>query len=307
MQNLKPAFWPVNICCACNEKYADPLSVCLYSLLKNADKSRVYDIVILHSAISAEAMGPFEKLEEHFDCCKIRFVDMMAFREGVKHSERTYITAETNYRLAVFGELFANYDRILYLDCDTIVEGDISELFDMDLKGCAIGGAPATDVMHLRLIKKGFFIDGEPHNLTYYEKSALGLREPDRYFNAGVLVIDLKKARGFVSEEQAVELLNSRDWFYYDQDVLNMLFMDRVYLLDVKWNYTVNIETSQKHPNPQVAALMEEAHRTEYGIIHYISGNKPWIKEDVALGEHYHRYEKEFTEVILCHEAGKAD
>lgn len=85
MQSLKPAFSPVNICCACNENYANPLAVCLYSLLCNANKSRLYDIVILHSDITSESRKPLLKLAEHFPCCSIRLVDMSDFRQSVKH------------------------------------------------------------------------------------------------------------------------------------------------------------------------------------------------------------------------------
>ena len=171
MQSIKPAFSPVNICCACDENYAKPLAVCLYSLLCNADKSRLSDIVILHSDISPESQKPLLKLAEHFPCCSIRLVDMMDFRESVKDCTHSYITAETNYRLAILGELFSEYDRVLYLDCDTIVEGDISELFDTDLCGNAVGGAKAVDIGILRCSKKGFFIDNYLYNI--YEKNSV--------------------------------------------------------------------------------------------------------------------------------------
>ena len=136
MQSIKPAC--VNICCACNDNYAPPLAVCLYSLLCNADKSRLYDIVVLHSDISNESREQLLRVGGLFPNCTLRLVDMTEFHERVKGCSGSYITAETNYRLAILGELFSEYDRVLYLDCDTIVEGDISQLFDTDLKGKTI-------------------------------------------------------------------------------------------------------------------------------------------------------------------------
>lgn len=100
MHRIKPAYSPVKICCACNENYAPPLAVCLYSLLSNADPSRVYDIVILHSDISQESREPLKRLGTHFPNCTIHFVDMTDFRESVKDCTHAYITAETNYRVA---------------------------------------------------------------------------------------------------------------------------------------------------------------------------------------------------------------
>lgn len=127
MLQLKPAYMPVNICYATNENYAPYLAVSMYSLLCNADKARLYDIVILHSAISYDSVSLLERVGALFSNCTVRLVDMTEFRERVKDATHAYITAETNYRLAILGELFAAYDRVLYLDCDTIVEGDISE------------------------------------------------------------------------------------------------------------------------------------------------------------------------------------
>lgn len=298
MPSIKPAYSSVNICCACNENYAPYLAVCLYSLLCNADKSRVYDIVILHSDISQKCRLPLEKLGEHFVNCTIRFVDMSEFRESVKDCTHAYITAETNYRLAILGELFAEYDRVLYLDCDTIVEGDIAELFDTDLCGNAVGGAEAVEARVFKLTKKGFFIDNYPYNFEDYAKKFMGITDLDRYFNAGVTLFDLKKCREITSAEAAVELLNKRKWMNNDQDVLNMLFTGSIYKLDQKWNYTTNIEQDISLRDSRLKKLFADVRRTEYGIIHYTSGKKPWNSE-VPLGEHYHRYEREFKEEIL--------
>ena len=55
--------------------------------------------------------------------------------EKVSSDVGVYYSVETNYRLFLFSELFSAYDRMIYLDCDTVVTGDISRLFDMPLKG----------------------------------------------------------------------------------------------------------------------------------------------------------------------------
>ena len=295
MQSIKPAYSPVNICFACNENYAPPLAVCMYSLLCNADKSRVYDIVVLHSDISQESRDLLRRVGEHFPNCSVRFVDMTDLRERVKDATHAYITAETNYRLAILGELFAAYDRVLYLDCDTIVEGDISELFDTDLCGKAVGGAEAVEARVFAMTKKGFFIDGYPYNFEDYAKKFMGITDLSRYFNAGVTLFDLKRCRKLTSAEAAVELLNKRRWMNNDQDVLNMLFTGSIFKLDQKWNYTTNIEQEVSLRDPRLKKLFADVRRTEYGIIHYTSGNKPWNSE-VPLGEHYHKYEKALKE-----------
>ncbi|MGN0701377.1 MAG: glycosyltransferase family 8 protein [Oscillospiraceae bacterium] len=295
MHSIKPAC--VNICCACNDNYAPPLAVCLYSLLCNADKIRLYDIVVLHSDISHESREQLLRVGGLFPNCTLRLVDMTEFHESVKGCSGSYITAETNYRLAILGELFSQYDRVLYLDCDTIVEGDISQLFDTDLCGNAVGGAVATDIRLLRYTKKGFFVDNKPYNIENYAKTYMDITDLDRYFNAGVTLFDLRKCRELTSEQDAVELLNRRKWMYNDQDVLNMLFRDNVHIFDIKWNYTVNIEHEFNYCDGRIQRLMADVRRNEYGIIHYTGGGKPWNK-DVPLGEHYHKYADKLKEVL---------
>lgn len=297
MERLKPAYLPVNICYATNEDYAPYLAVSMYSLLCNADKSRVYDIVILHSAISPEKLALIERVGALFPNCTVRAVDMTDFRESVKDATHAYITAETNYRLAILGELFAAYDRVLYLDCDTIVEGDISELFDTDLCGKSVGGAEAVEARVFGMTKKGFFIDGYPYNFEDYAKKFMGITDLSRYFNAGVTLFDLKRCRKLTSAEAAVELLNRRRWMNNDQDVLNMLFTGSIFKLDQKWNYTTNIEQEVSLRDPRLKKLLADVRRSEYGIIHYTSGNKPWNSE-VPLGEHYHSYEKALDKIL---------
>lgn len=299
MQRLRPAFSPVNICYATNADYAPYLAVSMYSLLCNADRSRVYDIVILHSAIPPDRIELIERTGALFPNCSVRMVDMTEFRESVKDATHAYITAETNYRLAILGELFAEYNRVLYIDCDTIVEGNVAELFDTDLQGNAVGGAEAVEARVFKMTKKGFFIDNYPYNFEDYAKKFMGITDLDRYFNAGVTLFDLKKCREMTSADAAVELLNKRRWMNNDQDVLNMLFTGSIYKLDQKWNYTTNIEQEVSLRDPRLKKLFADIRRSEYGIIHYTSGKKPW-NSDVPLGEHYHKYDNELKEELLC-------
>ena len=221
---------------------------------------------------------------------------MSDFHESVKDRHSSYITAETNYRLAILGELFGNYDRVLYLDCDIIVEGDVSELFDTDLCKNAVGGAEAMDIRVFMQTKRAFFIDDYPYNFKDYAEKFMGITHIERYFNAGVTLFDLKKCRELTSAEEAVELLNRRKWIFNDQDVLNMLFNESIFMLDIKWNYTTNIELG--YNDPQVHKQFSDCYRREYGIIHYTSPNKPW-NSDPPLEKHYRKYEKKLREEIL--------
>lgn len=291
LESIEPVGSSVNICCASDEKYAPYLAVSLFSLLKNADKSRFYDIIILHRSISPENCEKILRIGEHFSCCSIRFVNVSERHDRVKDRTGTYITAATNYRLFILGELFAKYDRMIYLDCDTIVEGNIAELFDSDLGAKSIGAVEMAEARHFVVSKRAVFYENYPYNFTDYCRKILGISFVERYFNAGVILFDLKRCRKLTSEGRAVEILNSKKWIYNDQDTLNVIFNCSVKMLDFKWNYTNNIEQFSNSERQSVRALYLDAPRAEPAIIHFISAEKPW-SADVPLCEHYHTYER---------------
>ena len=101
---------------------------------------------------------------------KVRFVDMSEYDEKVSSDVGVYYSVETNYRLFLFSELFSAYDRMIYLDCDTVVTGDISRLFDMPLNGSAIGAAADVGVRVLSYTKRAVFFEKKPYNIYYCEK-----------------------------------------------------------------------------------------------------------------------------------------
>ena len=297
MQPIAPAFSPVNICFACDDNYAPHLAVALYSLLCNANSDRFYDIIILFREISEENKERITRTGGLFPHCSVRFVNVSEFHDSVKDRVGSYITAATNYRLFLLGELFGKYDRMLYLDCDIIVTGDISELFDTDLGGKSIAAAKMAEARYYIRSKKAIFFEGMPYNFTDYCQKILEIRHMENYFYAGVILFDLKRCRKLTSHKAAVELLNSKKWRYNDQDTLNILFNDSVKMLDLKWNYTNNIEQFCSSPKPSIRELYSDARRTDYGVIHYASGKKPW-NADVPLGEHYHKYNEKLQEVL---------
>ena len=93
-----------------------------------------------------------------------------------------HLSVETYYRL-IIPEIMPEYKKILYLDCDMVVDHDVAELFDLDLGNCVIAGAKDIDVAGQ--VRKGL------NNWENYAVQDLGLEQPYDYFQAGVLVIDL--------------------------------------------------------------------------------------------------------------------
>ena len=266
------------------------MGVSLYSLLRNANPKRLYDVLILHREIQASNRVMIRRIARRYPNVKLRFANLNRYDEALRSDLGSYYTIETNYRLFLLSELFASYRRMIYLDTDTVVTGDISRLFDLPLEGCALGAAPDVGVQILKHTKRAVFCGNMPYNITDYVKQVLHLPGTDGYFNAGVLLLDLAACRELVTFEQVCRTLHSNQLYYNDQDVLNILFHEHVKLLDVSWNYTNNIAMERRDPERQ--AIVAPYLRDNYSIVHYISANKPWNAE-VPLGDVYHNYQKE--------------
>lgn len=203
-----------------------------------------------------------------------------------------YYAVETNYRLLLFSKLFQNYRRMLYLDCDIIVTGDVGELFDVDLEGKSAAGVEDVGFRWLAYTKRAIFLDNKPYNVLNYCTDVLGMKDPGGYVNAGVLLFDLEKCRQKVSFRDVVETLHSRNFFYNDQDVLNILLEGNIKQVDCKWNYMNNIAFYLECDRKEFRELYLDLYREDYRIIHYISAKKPWNGE-VPMGEVWQKYADE--------------
>ena len=292
MQPIQQAFEPVSICFASDDNYAPYLKVAIYSLLCNRNRERSYDIIILHKRISREHQGEILGLADGKSGVSIRFVNVVEADRELQSDVGCYYAVETNYRLLLFSKLFQNYRRMLYLDCDIIVTGDVGELFDVDLEGKSSAGVEDVGFRWLAYTKRAIFLDNKPYNVLNYCTDVLGIKDPGGYVNAGVLLFDLEKCRQKVSFRDVVETLHSRNFFYNDQDVLNILLEGNIKQVDCKWNYMNNIAFYLECDRKEFRELYLDLRREDYRIIHYISAKKPWNGE-VPMGEVWQKYADE--------------
>lgn len=282
-----------NVCVsfAVDDNYAPYLSTTIKSMLSNRNCNFGYDILIMCSGIRQESKDKILSAAKNEAGVSIRFIDVTEAAKGLQYNVGTYLTVATNYRLLLFSDLFAEYDRMIYLDSDVIVEGDISELFNYELGDKLIAGVPDAGFIQLSYSKRAVFIDGKyPYNVDNYRTDALKMKHPKDYFNAGVLMVDLKKCREFFAYSDVLNILHSKKFQFNDQDVLNILCDGRVCILDYEWNYQNNIEAYCRIQPDIYCEMYMGIRRSSPKIIHYVSAHKPW-NCSVDLGEHYKKFE----------------
>ena len=281
----------VNICFAIDENYVKPLKVALFSLLQNRNREVCYNILILHTDLTITHQEDILAVSKGESKVEVIFVDVSEESEAVYCDIDGYITVSTTYRLLLLSKLFCEYDKMLYLDSDIVVEGDISELYHINMDNLPVAAVEETGFRQMSHCKKAVFINGSlPYNVDNYRTDALNMKHPEGYFNAGVVLFNLKKCRECISFDNAVNIIKSKKYFYNDQDVLNILFDGQVCLLDYSWNYQNNVESFLKKKPELYGPMYWDVKRGAPNIIHYVSSYKPW-KDRVALEEHYHKYE----------------
>lgn len=178
-------------------------------------------------------------------------------------------------------ELLPDVAELLYLDVDTIVVDRLEPLWQLDLSGCYL--AAVTNVLM-------------EHHLQH--PGELGL-ESSRYFNSGVLMLNLELMRrdGFSGNVLALVAGEERELSWPDQDALNLAASSKRLPLHPRWNCMNSFRTS-----PRVAREMFGAQALSEALsapaIRHFEGpgaNKPWHLLHAAEGQRLYREHREAT------------
>ena len=255
----------IPICFAIDDAYTPFLAVALQSLIDNASKEYNYCIKVLHTNVKEEHMKQIKKYENEY--VNIEFVDLNYYLEKVKDKlyTRDYYTNTTYFRLFL-PELYPQYDKILYLDSDITIVGDISELYNTDMGTNLVAAAPDDIIQYNKVFQD-------------YAELVVGVESYTKYFNAGVLLMNLDQLRKFKFQEKFIYLLTTvRFSVAQDQDYLNRLCKGRVTLVDRQWDCMPLVNATTK--------------REDIKLVHYNFAYKPWHFEDVLYKEFFWEYAK---------------
>lgn len=293
MRNIEREFKTkpcIAICFAADDNYAPYLKVAIYSLLCNRNTTYSYDIIILHTIISKKNIDGILTVSENQDNVSIRFIDVSEDELLIEYDTGAYYSIATNYRLFLFSEMFKKYNKILYLDSDLVILGDVSELFNIDMEGQPIAAVEDIGMKQVCYdVNIEILLEGKLYTGNTYCTDVLGLKHPETYFNAGVILLDLERCRTIFSFQEVLDILHGKLYVYNDQDVCNILFEGQVKKIEYRWNYQNYLEDFLMKNRGEYPPIFDTIKRTDYDIIHYIGDKKPWNAE-VKLSCFYHKY-----------------
>jgi lipopolysaccharide biosynthesis glycosyltransferase len=292
-QALTPAFDRKNVAVvfSTNEQYVPYLGVAIYSLIENASDDYNYDIVILAKGLEA-ALAKICDLARDRDNVSIRVYDTTALFESLPadifHVEG-YVPVETYNKCFITEILSSDYDRCVYLDSDILVLHDIRELHDIDLKGHAVGASVNVANVNAAFCKK--VIKGK--RFDDYLLTDLGVLDHNKYFQGGVLVLDMSKLYKMNLRARTIQTLKRiKQPIFFDQCVFNSIFYGDVCFFSLSWNHVWYMQQySYLRGSVTDDAFFDYARsRVDPKIVHYGSGDKPQSKLGWVLSDLFWKY-----------------
>ena len=277
---LKPAFDgdAIPVAFAASDGFVPYFAGCLQSLLDHISPGNCYDLVLIQTDVTGENQARLKTMVSAYSNVSLRFFHAGKLLENGRLKANAHISVETYFRFLI-QQILPDYDKVLYLDCDLIVNADIAELYRTDVEGYLLAAARDPEFLgHLH---------GTDKQIRKYALTELHMRNPENYFQAGVLLFNEEEMRKAYSMEQWLAFA-SKPYRYNDQDVLNRYCEGRVKYLDMAWNLITDCDHTRVS---QVIIHAPEKIREEYAsahsapkIIHYAGYRKPWQKptEDMA-------------------------
>jgi len=245
----------IHIACAADNSYAQHLGVMITSLCENNRDQKLH-IHFFSVDFSPDNLQSVRKLLNQYNMVfsfhPIHPNDVEGF--FISH----HVSTATYYRLLMPSILSNNIEKLLYLDADMIITKSVIDLWKTNVDDHIIAAIQ------------------EP---TFNHNERLGLFSNSLYFNAGVLLINLKAWRKNNITSLLVDYIRKQNakLLFWDQDALNAILFASWLPIKPKWNQQsafwekdINTLLQCYSPNDLLEALNDPC------IIHYTGSSKPW-------------------------------
>ena len=204
-----------------DNNYVKNLGICTYSVMHNmcgeVDKVRLF---VMDCGITEANKKRLEDQTKRFDNAEMYFCDITEYVEYIARD------IHTPWHQSIYGRLFAaevlkicpDVTRLVYMDCDTLMDHPVTELFDMDMQGKCLAAVADAD--------------------EDKRKQALEMPEEGVYINSGVLVIDLPAWIERDAGERTIEFLRTyeEELLYPDQDAISAVMWDDMKIIPLEYN-----------------------------------------------------------------------
>ncbi len=255
-----------DFCFVINARYIGRFMVTFSSLMENF--TMMCRVHLLYSGLNEEQKDDMRKFVERLGG-SIAFyeIDSSIFKGLPKlRDDETY----SAYNKILIPYYLSHLGKVLYLDCDIIIRGDIKELFYLET-GTFLSCVPDIRINKTQREHIGRIIEGD-----YL------------YFNSGVILFDFKYKDKIVPRQELFDYVkeNSAVIRWHDQDILNHFYAGNCYLLEEKYNYLTAYKS--------IKDIFFHRECKKAVVLHYANW-KPW--DENYIGKAYSEYRKAYERI----------
>jgi UDP-glucose:(galactosyl)LPS alpha-1,2-glucosyltransferase len=241
----------IHLAIAFDEKFVVPFYTLATSIFQNNRYNR-FHFHLLATGLSSEEQ---QKMQQYIET---KGSGVTFYALSSKNLEHLFITDAVQNSMATYYKLFfpqlvpGNVDKLLYLDTDIVVNGDLQELYATDL-----GSFPVAVV---------------PERFNNVLRPELGIDKTGIYFNAGVQLMNVSQWNKQQITEKALAFVREHPEaiFWYDQDALNAVIRENYVTLEMKYNVNT-MDVPRTLSKTEYKAFVKDK-----VIIHYTTESKPW-------------------------------
>ena len=259
----------LNVAYASDDNFVRHAACSIYSLLDHNKDIEQIRVFMLSVGICDDYINKLNDIINKFDNASMEVIDLKDLKKMLgEHLKTGGWNVATMARFYLPSLLPEDVDRVMYIDCDTIINGSLSDIPVFDMKGCY--AAAVTEPTVMPMIR---------------QKCKLDKSVP--YHNAGVMVIDLNKWREDDIQEKLIEFyrVHNDELTAPDQDTINIVLKDKIYMLSPKYNFSnvyffysyKSLSYFQK-PAPFITKAQYDEANKKPVIIHFLGEDRPWRK-----------------------------
>lgn len=257
----------LNILYSTDEFYSQHAATSIHSLLNTNKDFKKINIYLIDDSINKESKEKLQALVNSFENAEIIFYPFEKLKNNIPGNDKSGF-AKVGYARLFISQVCPK-EKIIYIDCDTVINTSLRELWEFDLEGKILGGVQ--------------------DNPALYALEKVGLSRKDRYINSGVLLIDLKKWGEFETEKKISAFIDRYGGFvtHHDQGIINGVLKGNIKILPPKFNTMSQFFDTKAN---EIKSLYDiENYYSQYEldeavenpvIIHYITKfyNRPWFR-----------------------------
>lgn len=269
--------------------YVIPTMTSVYSLIQSLNKKGKYKIYIFYSNLNALLINKFYTLAKYN--ISIVMIDINNILSRLDNFSKTPKNVTKTALIKFFIADLINEDIVLYLDSDTIILSDITEIFSIDINGFYIGAC--RDIPYV----------------YYKTKTINGIDFGYDYFNSGVMLMNLDLIRKNRISDTLLKVKKEIKSKLMDQDVFNYVFYNKTIFIGIEFNTLIDsiyrhilknrisIESLNKIASKDFASIPDIIQNAK--IIHFGSYYKPWIYYDVLMSDTWYQFYKNSPAIFI--------